>query len=142
MAAENGAAPERLFQAEVSKITPVFGADMLAIHHLGGMTLPGIMAKPIIEIGVELCNIESLVNIDFLTAAPGKTLALDKFTRRMLKLGYLPRGEQGLSRRRLFTKNSDPQADFHLHVYPFGCPPPVYQHNFASSAMLMIWMGN
>ncbi|MFN8454121.1 MAG: GrpB family protein [Anaerolineae bacterium] len=138
MAAEN----EQLFQIEVSKIAPVFGSDMLAIHHLGGMTLPGIMAKPIIEIGVELHDIESLVNIDLLTQEPTDTLALDKFTQRMLSLGYIPRGEQGVAQRRLFTKSSDPQGDFHLHVYPFGCPPPVYQHNFASSPMLMVWMGN
>lgn len=142
MTAENEATPEHLFQTEINKIAPVFGADMVAIHHLGGMTLPGIMTRPIIEIGVELYNIEPLVNVDLLTEEPTDTLVLDVFTRRMLSLGYIPRGEQGVSQRRLFTKTSDPQGAFHLHVYPFGCPPPVFQHNFASSPMLMVWTGN
>lgn len=133
---------DHLFQTEAGKISSVFESNLVDIYRLGGMNLPGIIAKPIVEIGVELQAIDDLVDVDLLSEKPTDTLVLDKFTRQMISLGYTPRGHQGIPTRRFFTKASDPAATFHLHVYQFGCPPPVYQHNFASSPMLMVWMGN
>lgn len=142
MAATIEAVSDHLFQTEASRISSVFGPDIVTICHLGGMNLPGIIAKPIVEIGVELQDIDNLVDVDLLSEQPTPPAALDNFTCQMIELGYIPRGHQGVPKRRFFTKASDPDGTFHLHVYQFGCPPPVFQHNFASSPMLMVWMGN
>jgi hypothetical protein len=141
MVTQTEVVPYELFQVEASKISPIFGSEMIATHYLGGMILPGIIVKPLIELGIEVQDIEKIANLD-LKGQAQPTVAPDIFTQQLMELGYTPCGEQGMSKRRFFTKAADPNGTYHLHVYQFGCRLPVWQAYFASSAMLMVWAGS
>lgn len=74
-----------------------------AVHHIGSTAVPGLRAKPIIDL---LGETASLAMLD--TARP----ALEG-------LGYRRRGENGMAGRRYFTRD-DPETGargVHLHVY-------------------------
>ena len=79
----------------------------LALHHIGSTAVPGVLAKPIIDIlGVARSIVEVDESTDGLVAA-----------------GYRALGEHGISQRRYFRKeNNVGQRTYHLHVYEMGSP--------------------
>ena len=90
------------FGAESDLIRQALGAACIAVHHIGSTSIPGILAKPIIDILVEAT---SLANVD--EASPG----LDR-------LGYEAKGEYGIRRRRYFRKTrSGGVRTHHIHIY-------------------------
>ncbi len=97
--------PEK-FAAEAQSLQEVFGKELLSIHHFGSTSIPGISAKPIIDILVIVRDIE----------------AIDTMTSRLEALGYHPVGEYGIPGRRFFYKGSDNLRSHHLHVYEAGNP--------------------
>jgi GrpB-like predicted nucleotidyltransferase (UPF0157 family) len=132
--------PQHLFRAEASKIIPVFGIELVAIHHLGSINRSGMKAKPVIEIWVEIGDISQIANVDLLAELPDDEVVIDKFTQKMIELGYTPRGEQGLAGRRFFSKDSDPAATYHVHTYQFGHFQPGYRQSPADWGILMQWL--
>lgn len=42
------------FQSESKILRPLFGVDLIAIHHVGSTSIPGMVAKPEIDILIEL----------------------------------------------------------------------------------------
>src|ERR1700676_2006141 len=42
------------FEKEAAMLTPVFGQRLLEVHHIGSTAVPGLQAKPIIDILVVL----------------------------------------------------------------------------------------
>lgn len=79
-----------------------------AVHHVGSTAVPGLTAKPVIDL---LGEADSLAGVD---GARGALTAL----------GYRWRGENGLAGRRYFTRD-DPETGaraVHLHVYAAGDP--------------------
>lgn len=79
-----------------------------ALHHIGSTAVPGLAAKPVIDL---LGEAESLAAIE--AARP----ALEA-------LGWRWRGENGAAGRRYFTRD-DPETGargVHLHVYAAGDP--------------------
>ncbi|MCL4297724.1 MAG: GrpB family protein [Anaerolineae bacterium] len=133
-------APQHLFRTEASKLIPVFGIELVAIHHLGSISRSDIKVKPVIEIWVEVGDIIQIANIDLLAELSKDELLIDQFTRKMIELGYVPRGEQGLAGRRFFSKHSDPAATYHVHLYQFGHFQPGYQQSPANWGILMQWL--
>ena len=91
-----------LFQHEVSRISEVLGKEIVSAHHIGSTSIPGMSAKPIIDILLEVKNI-------------GK---IDTYNSEMIDLGYEPRGELGLPGRRYFSRE-DPKdiRTHHVHAY-------------------------
>ena len=67
----------RAFANEADALRGVFGHDLIAIHHIGSTSVPGLSAKPIIDILVVLRDTESI----------------GRFSDRMEQLGYRVRGE-------------------------------------------------
>ena len=65
------------FNQEAVALSYVFGDAMVAIHHIGSTSIPGLAAKPIIDILVVL----------------KETRTIDRFSAAMVKLGYRVRGE-------------------------------------------------
>jgi len=92
----------------------VLGQEVMAIHHVGSTAIPNISAKPIIDILVEVHDI-------------GK---IDEFNGEMIKLGYQPKGEFGISGRRFFIKGDDSTRTHHVHIFQTGDPKVERHLNF------------
>ena len=74
------------------------GYHILDIQHVGSTAIPGIPAKPIIDIAIAVANFEAA----HVCIAP------------IEQLGYLYRGEYGLPRRHYFVKGNP--RTHHLHM--------------------------
>ena len=96
-----------VFADEAKAIRIALGAAAIDIHHIGSTAIPGILAKPIIDI---LGVVSSLA-------------ATDQAAERMHTLGYDAKGENGIPGRRYFRK-SDQRGNrtHHLHVFETGSP--------------------
>jgi GrpB-like predicted nucleotidyltransferase (UPF0157 family) len=95
-----------LFRMEAEELAAVLGEDVVTIHHIGSTAIPGIAAKPIVDMLVEVRDIERI----------------DDFNEIMIEKGYLPKGEFGIVGRRFFIKGSEEQRTHHIHVYGVGHP--------------------
>lgn len=94
-----------LFQQEAQTLHDVWGADVYAIHHIGSTAIPGMIAKPVIDI---LAEVRSLEGIDAKDPA-------------MQALGYEARGAYGIEGRRYFSKTAAASGvGFHVHAYERG----------------------
>jgi GrpB-like predicted nucleotidyltransferase (UPF0157 family) len=94
------------FAVEAPRLKDAIGENVVAIHHVGSTAVPGLCAKPIIDILVEVNDIE----------------AVDAQNERMRQLGYEVRGEWGFSGRRYFVKREGSRRTHHVHVYQTGHP--------------------
>ena len=74
---------------------------MIAIHHVGSTSVPGLAAKPIIDL---LPLVRAITRIDELTPA-------------LEAAGYKAWGEYGLPGRRYFTKDRDGYRTHNNHIY-------------------------
>src|SRR5512134_3140614 len=68
------------FRSEAAKIAAIFGPDLVSIHHIGSTSVPGLSAKPIIDVMPVMRDIA----------------AVDLFNPAMIRLGYQPKGENGI----------------------------------------------
>lgn len=91
------------FEEEASKITPIFSDNFVAIHHIGSTSVPGLAAKPTIDIIVEVKNIE----------------LVDNCNPQMEKLGYEAWGEYKIPGRRFFVKGENKRTH-HVHTFQVG----------------------
>jgi len=97
---------KELFEDEVQELVAVFGEEIVAAYHIGSTAIPGILAKPIIDILLEVRDIESV----------------DTFNREMVAIGYVPKGRFGIAGRRFFIKGSETHRTHHVHVFEQGHP--------------------
>jgi GrpB-like predicted nucleotidyltransferase (UPF0157 family) len=96
-----------VFQAEADLLAEIFGSEALAIEHIGSTAIPGIKAKPIIDILIAVKDIERV----------------DSFNEQMIALGYDPRGEFGIPGRRYFsTGHSETDRPRHVHAFQSDNP--------------------
>jgi GrpB-like predicted nucleotidyltransferase (UPF0157 family) len=93
-----------LFEQEAAKLKLIYGDETLHIHHIGSTSVPGLYAKPIIDIMIVVKDIQKV----------------DAFNPQMEFLGYRPRGENGIPHRRYFNKGDDDRTH-HIHIFQFGC---------------------
>jgi GrpB-like predicted nucleotidyltransferase (UPF0157 family) len=91
---------KHLFDMEAEKLKVVFGDALLEVHHIGSTAVPGLSAKPIIDLMPVVRDIQ----------------AVDLFQAEMEDLGYEALGENGLPGRRYFQKGGDDRTH-HVHVY-------------------------
>ncbi len=92
------------FKKESQLITQALGDEVVAIHHIGSTAINGIKAKPVIDILPEVRDIEKV----------------DSFNGEMVKLGYTPRGENGIPLRRFFVKDVNRVRAYHVHIFQSG----------------------
>ena len=88
---------------EAEKLNLIFGDEIIDIHHIGSTAVPGLKAKPIIDIMPVVKDINNV----------------DKYNREMQEIGYEPKGENGIVRRRYFQKGGDNRSH-HVHIYQIG----------------------
>ncbi|MGH2397471.1 MAG: GrpB family protein [bacterium] len=92
----------RLFEEEKTRLQAVIGQYVLDIQHVGSTAIPGMIAKPIIDIGIAVMVFEEAR----VCIAP------------IEQLGYEYRGEQGIPRRHYFVKG-EPRTH-HIHMNEIG----------------------
>ena len=80
----------RDFEAEAKRIARALGNIVVHLHHIGSTAIPGIFAKPIIDL---LLEVDDTIKLDHRSAA-------------MEDLGYKPMGEYGIPGRRYFHKDN------------------------------------
>ena len=74
----------------------------IRMHHIGSTSVPGLMAKPVIDILIETSNVSEL----------------DAYDGVMEAIGYLPRGEFGIPGRRFYLKGLINRTH-HIHAFNF-----------------------
>jgi len=89
------------FNDEAESLKDIFGTVLCALHHIGSTAVPGIMAKPIIDILGVTSDID----------------AIDSFNEVMREHGYIPKGEFGIAGRRFFIKGDEINRTHHLHMF-------------------------
>jgi GrpB-like predicted nucleotidyltransferase (UPF0157 family) len=100
--AEYDAGWPRLFEEEAARIRDAVGDWVLAVEHIGSTSVPGMPAKPIIDIAVAVRSFGEAVRC----VAP------------LEQVGYTYRGEWGMPRRHYFVKG-EPRTH-HLHMLEAG----------------------
>jgi len=109
------------FQAEAERIRVALGNRVVAVHHIGSTAIPGIHAKPIIDIMLE---VDDLAALDTRAAA-------------MVELGYEPKGEFGIPGRRYFRKDSSQGIRTH-HVHAFQAGDAGVERHLAFRDYLIV----
>lgn len=89
-----------LFEVERARLQTALGSDVLAIEHIGSTSVPGLTAKPILDVGVAVEDFEAAFAL----------------VPRLEALGYTFRGEQGVARRHYFVRGPDEGRTHHLHM--------------------------
>ena len=95
------------FQVEAEKLQQALGNNAIAIHHIGSTAIPGIYAKPIIDLLIEVVQIDRV----------------NECTEATIALGYDSMGEFGIAGRRYFRKNNGEGVHTH-HVHVFSLTSP------------------
>ena len=103
-----------LFRREAAALRAIFGSELIAIHHIGSTSIPGMSAKPIIDSMPVVRDIQQV----------------ERFDSVMIQRGYEPRGENGIAGRRYFVKGGDASRTHHVHAYEPGNPEVARHLNF------------
>ena len=95
----------RKFEAEADRIARVLEDVVVHLHHIGSTAIPGIRAKPIIDILAEVVGLP----------------LLDERAPAIEVLGYQAMGEFGIPQRRYFRRNdASGIRTNHLHAFEVG----------------------
>ena len=89
----------RLFQEEADFLTTLFNNEILRFEHFGSTSVPGLKAKPVIDM---MGIVKNIGNVEL-------------FNDHMQRLGYDVAGEWGLPGRRLFRKGGENRTH-HIHA--------------------------
>jgi GrpB-like predicted nucleotidyltransferase (UPF0157 family) len=93
------------FHAEATRVAAALGDNVVAIHHVGSTAIPGIHAKPVIDLLVEAAELAGV----------------DRRTPAMEALGYEAMGEYGIPGRRYFRRDDGEGTRTHnLHAFLAG----------------------
>jgi GrpB-like predicted nucleotidyltransferase (UPF0157 family) len=95
-----------LFEDERARLQQALGADALDIQHIGSTAVPGLAAKPILDLGVVVTD-ETVVS----ACIP-----------RLAALGYRYRGYRGASQGHFFDLGPEDQLTHYLHMLRSGEP--------------------
>lgn len=92
-----------LFAEESALLQAALEKKIAKIHHVGSTSIPGMAAKPVIDILLEVVDPE----------------ALDSLNIAMESAGYMARGEYGIPNRRYFSKGGE-QRSHQVHAFVIG----------------------
>ncbi len=98
------------YEAEIARIRSVLGSEIVRAYHIGSTAVPGLAAKPVIDI---LLEVEDVARLDAHDAG-------------MRSIGYEPRGEFGIPGRRYYPKGGD-ERTHHVHAFAID-DPHVTEH--------------
>lgn len=95
-----------LFRSECENLKSIFGPNAKDIQHIGSTSVPGMKAKPTVDILIAVNCLECVNELD----------------NDMMAAGYDPMGEYGIPGRRFFVKKryiteTDWVNAFHVHIF-------------------------
>ncbi len=93
------------YEKEAAKLSDILKDEIVSIHHIGSTAIPGISAKPVIDIMIEVRDISKI----------------DSYNSHMEVLDYIVRGEGGMAGRRFFMKGLYNRTH-HVHIFQTGNP--------------------
>lgn len=93
----------RAFEEEAGKIQATLGDIVHQIHHMGSTAVPGLSAKPVIDILLDVTDLNQL----------------EADSTKMENLGYEVMGAYGIPGRLYFRKGGE-QRTHHVHAYQSG----------------------
>ncbi|MEJ6951372.1 GrpB family protein [Natronospora cellulosivora (SeqCode)] len=93
------------FEKEKSLISRKLNNKVL-IEHIGSTAIPGMPAKPIIDIGI----------------GTSKKVNKEELIKSLEELSYIYKGENGITGRDYFVKESSNKRYFHIHMYDQSHP--------------------
>ena len=102
-----------LYEVEQEKIKAILRNDLVAIHHIGSTSVPGILAKPVIDIMVLVNDIHILEN----------------YKTDLEFMGYHWMGEYSIPGRRYLWRIGD-KIDYHLQCF---------QHNHIAATNCLVF---
>jgi len=88
----------QVYEQDAQQIREALGEHILDIQHIGSTSIPGMIAKPILDIGIAVESFERAA----VCIAP------------LEKLGYEYRGEHGIPRRHYFVRGNP--RTHHIHM--------------------------
>lgn len=94
-----------VYDREAARIRDACGDAVTTIDHVGSTAVPGLAAKPIVDIMPGLVSFEAGLNC----------------VEPMRKLGYIYRGEMGIAGRHYFNRDHDGLRVAHVHMFVVGC---------------------
>lgn len=93
------------FERSARELTTALGANLVKIHHIGSTSIPGIYAKPVIDMLAEVTDLN----------------AVDRNSPDMVALGYQAMGEFGIAGRRYFRRDDASGRRTHqIHTFLVG----------------------
>jgi GrpB-like predicted nucleotidyltransferase (UPF0157 family) len=95
-----------LFQAERARLQHALGAAALDIQHIGSTAVPGLAAKPILDLAIAVA------------AEPAAAACIPRLT----ALGYTYRGYRGPGEGHFFDQGPEQQLTHYLHMLPIQEP--------------------
>lgn len=100
-----------MFHDEAKHIATVLGGNLLRVFHIGSTSVPGLQAKPVIDIMPVVRDIEKV----------------DSCQSEFKKLGYEYMGEFGMPGRRYMRKGGN-QRTHQVHVFQFDNTTDILRH--------------
>jgi GrpB-like predicted nucleotidyltransferase (UPF0157 family) len=94
------------FEREAARLRGLLRDVIVTIHHIGSTSVPGLGAKPVIDLMPVVSSIQMV----------------DEMTPLLEKEGYRAWGEYGLPGRRFFTRDRNNFRTHNIHMYPEGHP--------------------
>lgn len=94
----------REFEQEAQRLRAVLGDKALAIHHVGSTAVPGLPAKPVVDLMVEVADLS----------------AIQQITEQFQEAGYEVLGENGIPGRHFITRNAERERTHDVHIFQTG----------------------
>ena len=91
---------QQQFAQERDSLKRILGNNAVNIHHIGSTSVPGLAAKPIIDILIEVTSLKQL----------------DAANIKLQDIGYIAKGENGIVGRRYFQKGQHIRTH-HVHAF-------------------------
>ena len=92
------------FEQEKQRFFEACGENLTAVEHVGSTSVPGLLAKPLLDVAVALASFEDGEDVAFC----------------ITRLGYEYLGEHGIPGRFYFVLRDEGRSLVHLHMYEKG----------------------
>ncbi len=103
-----------IYRGEANRIKKALGGYLKAMYHIGSTSIPGMPAKPVIDIMLVLDNVDDIHVI----------------SEKLIQLNYGQVQRQIIPHVSFFTKRQDETISFHLHLHERGSPQINRHINF------------